>query len=87
MSLFTNCASEINNTQVDNVQDIDIVMPMYSLIEYSDAYLRTSESLWQHYRDQPALDNNNNVIDFPANKNNSILFKSKQETVVQIMLK
>ena len=33
---FTNCISEINNTQVDNAKDIDIVMPMYSLIEYSD---------------------------------------------------
>ena len=49
MSLFTNCASEINNTQVDNVQDIDIVMPMYSLIEYSDAYWKTSGNLWEYY--------------------------------------
>ena len=29
---FTNCISEINNTQVDNAKDIDIVMPMYNLI-------------------------------------------------------
>ena len=35
---FTNCISEINNTQVDNAKDIDIVMPMYNLIEYSDNY-------------------------------------------------
>ena len=33
---FTNCISEINNTQVDNAKDIDIVMPMYNSIEYSD---------------------------------------------------
>ena len=39
---FTNCISEINNTQVDNVKDIDIVMPMYNLIEYSDNYAKTS---------------------------------------------
>ena len=32
---FTNCISEINNTQVDNAKDIDIVMPMYNLIEYN----------------------------------------------------
>ena len=32
-ALFTNCISEINNTQIDNVKDIDIVMPMYNLIE------------------------------------------------------
>ena len=33
---FTNCISEINNTQVDNAKDIDILMPIYNLIEYSD---------------------------------------------------
>ena len=37
---FTNCISEINNTQVDNAKDIDIVMPMYNSIEYSDNYLK-----------------------------------------------
>ena len=37
-ALFTNCISEINNTQVDNAKDIDIVMPMHNLIEYSDNY-------------------------------------------------
>ena len=35
---FTICISEINNTQVDNAKDIDIVMPMYNLIECSDAF-------------------------------------------------
>ena len=33
---FINCTSEINNTQVDRAQEIDIVIPMYNLIEYSD---------------------------------------------------
>ena len=42
---FTNCISEINNTQVDNAKDIDIVMPMYNSIEYSDNYSKTSGSL------------------------------------------
>ena len=56
---FTNCISEINNTQVDNAKDTDIVMPMYNLIEYSDNYAKTSGSLWQYYRDEP----NNNLAD------------------------
>ena len=43
---FINCISEINNTQVDNAKDIDIVMPLYNLIEYSDNYAKTSGSLW-----------------------------------------
>ena len=35
---FTDCISEINNTQIDNAKDLDVVMPMYNLIEYSDNY-------------------------------------------------
>ena len=46
---FTKCISRINNTDIDNAQDIDIVMPMHNLIEYSDNYSKTSGSLWQYY--------------------------------------
>ena len=53
-------------------------MPMYTLIEYSDTYSNTSGNLWQYYRDKPALDNSNNIINFLANNNNSILSKFKQ---------
>ena len=42
---FTNCISKINNTQIDNAEYIDIIMPMYNLIEYSDTFLKTSGSL------------------------------------------
>ena len=63
---FTNCINEINNTQVDNAKGIDIVMPMYNLIEYSNNYAKTSGSLWQYFRDEP----DDNVAD-------SELFKSK----------
>ena len=38
---FINCISEINNAQIDNAKDIDIAMPMYNLIEYSDNYSKT----------------------------------------------
>ena len=41
---FTNCISEINNTQIDNAKDLDIVMPMYNLIEYSDNYAKATGS-------------------------------------------
>ena len=63
---FTNCISEINNTQIDNCRDIDIVMSMYNLIEYSDNYAKTSGSLWQYYRDE----SNDNLADSES-------FKSK----------
>ena len=44
---------------------------MYNLIEYSEDYLKTSGSLWLYYRDQPTLDNNGNIIDFPVNYDTS----------------
>ena len=43
---FTKCISRTNNTDIDNAKDIDIVMPMYNVIEYSDNYSKTSGSLW-----------------------------------------
>ena len=50
---FNNCISEINNTQIDSAKDIDIVMPIYNLIEYSDNYAKRTASLWQYFRDDP----------------------------------
>ena len=63
---FTICISEINNTQIDDCKDIDIIMAMYNLIEYSDNCAKTFGSLWQYCRDVP----NNNLA-------NSESFKSK----------
>ena len=75
---FTNCKSEINNTQVDSAKDNDIVMPMYNLIECSDNYSKTSESLWQCCLDIPAVDNNNGIVDFTEkNLADSFNFKVK----------
>ena len=59
---FTKCINRINNTQIDNAKDIDIVMPMYNLNEYSDNYSKTSGSLWQYYKDDP----NDNTADFES---------------------
>ena len=61
-----NCKSEKNDTEIDNTNDIDIVMPMYNLIEYSDIYLKAPERLWQYYKDEP----NDNLADSES-------FKSK----------
>ena len=56
---FTDCISEINNTQIDNAKYLDVMMPMYGLIKYSDNYSKTSGRLWQYYRDDP----NDNVTE------------------------
>ena len=44
---FTDCISEINNTQIDNAKDIDVVIPMHNLIKNGDNYSKTSGSLWK----------------------------------------
>ena len=77
-ALFTNFVSEINNTQIDNAKDIDIVMPMYNLIEYSDNYAKTTGSLWQYCKDIPALNANDEIIIFAdGNTTDSFNFKVK----------
>ena len=58
-------------------------MTMNNLIGYSDVSSETSESLWQFYRQEQAVDNSNNIIDFPANNNNSISFNFKQQIIGQ----
>ena len=77
---FTNCISEINNTQIDNAEDIDIVMPMYNLIEYSDNYAKTTGSLWQYCKDIPARNNANNAIIIFAEANTTDSFNFKVKT-------
>ena len=75
---FTNCTSKINNTQIDNAEYIDTVMPMYNLIEYSDNYSKTSGSLWQYCKEIPAINNNGAIVDFNgANATDSFNFKTK----------
>ena len=64
---FTNCISKINNTQIGNAKDIDIVMSMYNLIEYSDNYAKTTGSLWQYCKDIPARNDNNEIVVFTRN--------------------
>ena len=75
---FTNCISKINNTQIDNAEYIDIVMPMYNLIEYSDNYSKTSGNLWQYCKEIPDVNNEGNTVDFNgANATDSFNFKTK----------
>ena len=77
-SPFINCISKINNTQIDNVEYIDTVMPMYNLTEYSDNYSKTFGSLWQYCKDIPAVDNDGNIVIFNGNNGtDSFNFKSK----------
>ena len=51
---FINCISKINGVKIDNAEDLDVVMSMYNLLEYSKNYRKTTGSLWNYYRDEPS---------------------------------
>ena len=75
---FTSCMSKINSEQIDNAEYIDIVMPMYNLIEYSENYSKISGSQWQYCKDIPAVDGDGNIINFNEDNNtDSFNFKNK----------
>ena len=52
---FTNWISKINNLLIDNAEDLDVVMPMYNLLQYSKNYRKMTGSLWNYYRDKPMI--------------------------------
>ena len=72
---FTRCVTHINDEHVETAENLDIIMPMYNLIEYSDNYADSSGSLYQFKRDEPPMNNavnpNNVALD------NSTSFKYK----------
>ena len=51
---FINCISKINGVQTDNAENLDVVMPMHNLLEYSKNYRKTTGSLWNYYKDEPS---------------------------------
>ena len=79
---FKNCApfrkyrAEINETFIDEAEHVNIVIPMYNLIEYSDNYSDTSGSLWHFNRDEQSKENNGNLFDLSAEYSSSFKYKS-----------
>ena len=72
------CWNALLFTTVDNATDVDLIMPMYNLIEYSYNYLTTSGSSLRYFKDIPALDNNGAIVKFNgANATQSLKFKAK----------
>ena len=61
---FINCISKINGVLIDNAEDLDVVMPMYNLIEHDKNYRKTTRSLWNYYRDEPDNDDKRNSKSF-----------------------
>ena len=72
---FTKCNLEINDEHVDTAENLDIVMPMYNLIEYSDNYQDSSATLYQYKRDESPEDDA--VADLTADNSDSFKYKIK----------
>ena len=58
---FSKCVTHINDEHVDNADNLNIVMPMYNLVEYSDNYSDTSGSLRHFKRDEQNMNNGNSA--------------------------
>ena len=68
---FTNCISITKSTQVDDAQYVNVVMPIYNLIEYSNDCSKTYGTLWQQN------------VDFTADNADNNPFKIKQKMTGQ----
>ena len=66
---FINCIAKINGIKIDNAEDLDIVMPMYNLLEYSKSYKKITGSLWNFYRDEPSKPLSSNSKSFKYKTN------------------
>ena len=77
---FISCITRINGELIEDADDLDIVMPMYNLLEYSKNYRKTIGSLYNYYRDELSNDNYN---DYFGNIKvvNSRAFKYKNKTI------
>ena len=75
---FVSCITRINGELIEDADDLDIVMPIYNLLEYSKNYRKTIGSLYNYYRDELTNDGNDNNFD---NRNvvNSEAFKYKNK--------
>ena len=75
---FVSCITRINGELIEDADDLDIVMPMYNLLEYSRNYRKTIGSLYNYYRDKLSDDaDNNNFCNIKVANLNSFKYKNK----------
>ena len=72
---FTKCITYINDQHVDNADNLDVIMPMYNLIEYSDNYSDSSGSSWRFKKDEQNM-NNGNLANVTTDDSSSFKYKS-----------
>ena len=74
---FVSCITRINNELIEDADDLDIVMPMYNLLENSKNYRKTIVSLYNYYRDELTNDSNNNFAKKIVVNSNAFKYKNK----------
>ena len=73
---FTRCATHINDEHVETAENLDTIMPMYNLIEYSDNYADSSGSLYQFKRDESPMNNAGNPNNVALDNSTSFKYKA-----------
>ena len=73
---FTRCATYINDEHVETAENLDIIMPMYNVIEYSDNYADSSGSLYQFKRDESPMNNARNPLNVALDNSESFKYKA-----------
>ena len=92
---FINCITKINGIKIDNAEDLDVVMPMYNLLEYSKNDKKTTGSSWNYYRDEPNSSTDNDItnsilnsksFDYKANLISSVTNNNLPKNDVKIVI-
>ena len=73
---FTRCVTHINDGYVETAENVDIIMPIYNLIEYSDSYADSSGSLYQFKRDESSINNTGNLLNVALDNSTSFKYKA-----------
>ena len=79
--------SKINNTLNGNAEDLDIVIPMYNLLEYSKSYRKTTGGLWNYYRDEPnsGIGGRNNNVNYSIKDSKSFDYKTSITRKLEVL--
>ena len=76
-SPFVSCITRINGELIEDAEDLDIVIPVYNLLEYSKNYRKTIGSLYSYYRDELTNDDNDNFANINVVNSEAFKYKNK----------
>ena len=83
---FTRCVTHVNDEHFETAENLDIIMPMYNLIEYSDNYSDSSGSLYQFKRDESSMNGDKSPLNVAIDNSTSFKYKTSLLGKKQLML-